>query len=212
MKKWFHSIKENRVVVDIAGIFFVAFLLSIPLFHKNIDLFFDDGSQHLMRAYGTYQAIAKNGNGNIIFDFANRFGYSWNLFYGPLSTYGIIVISLLVGTFNTGFKITLFAILFLAGSLMYKFVKEMTQQKNTACLASILYMTSPYFFTDIFVRHAVRRITCLCIYSDGIFRVVSFIQHRKKSLLFDFWSKWTYSFTQYFYSFNDFLGRHLLKI
>lgn len=175
MKKWFHTIKENRNVADIAGIFFVAFLLSIPLFHKNIDLFFDDGSQHLMRAYGTYQSIAQNGKGNIIFDFANGFGYSWNLFYGPLSTYLIILMSLLVGAFNTGLKMVMFVILFLAGGLMYKFVKEMTQQKNTACLASILYMTSPYFFTDIFVRHAVRRITCLCIYSNGIFGAVSII-------------------------------------
>ena len=31
---------------------------------------------------------------NIISSFANNFGYSWNLFYGPLSTYGIIFFNL----------------------------------------------------------------------------------------------------------------------
>ncbi len=155
MKNLRHKIKEDRITVDIICLLLLAILLSLPMFRQEKDIFFDDGSQHLMRAFGTYQSIVQNGNENIISDFVNGFGYSWNLFYGPLSVDIIIVISLIVGAFNLGFKITMCAILFLAGFLMYKFIKEMTQNGNTALLASFIYMSSPYFFTDIYIRHAV---------------------------------------------------------
>ena len=38
---------------------------------------------------------------------------------------------------------------------MYKFVYGMCENHNTADLAAIVYMTSPYFFTDIYIRHAL---------------------------------------------------------
>lgn len=155
MKKLRHPIKENRTIVDIVCLFVIAFMLALPLFRQENDIFLDDGSQHLMRAFGTYQAILRNGTGTIISDFASGFGYSWNLFYGFFSTDFILLISHIIGTFNVGFKISLLLIIFLAGSMMYKLVKELTENKDTACLAAILYMTSPYFFTDIYVRHAV---------------------------------------------------------
>lgn len=172
MKKLLSKMKQNRMLMDIIALWIVAFILAIPMFRKNVDIYLDDGSQHLMRAYGTYQSIKQNGNGNIISNFVNGFGYSWNLFYGPLSSYSMMTISLIFGGFNIGFKITMCLILFLAGSLMYKFVNEMTDNRNTALLAGILYMTSPYFFTDIYVRHAIRRGNGVCIHSHGIFGIV----------------------------------------
>lgn len=172
MKKLLHNIKENRSVVDIVCLLFVALILSIPMFRFNHDIYLDDGSQHLMRAYGSYQSMKQNGNSNIISNFVNGFGYSWNLFYGSLSTDFIIMISLTFGGFNVGFKISMALTFFLAGSLMYKFVKEMTDNRSTACLAGIIYMTAPYFFTDIYVRHAVRRSSIIYIYSNGIFRTL----------------------------------------
>ena len=156
MKKFWDKIKENRNLLDNIFLFLIAIILCIPMFGSGNDIFFDDGSQHLMRAYGSYRSVVQNETQNIISDFANGFGYSWNLFYGPLSADCIIVMSLLFGTFNLGFKITMFAILSLAGCLMDKFVKEMTEDRNTALLAGIIYMTSPYFFTDIYIRHAIR--------------------------------------------------------
>lgn len=46
-------------------------------------------------------------------------------------------------------------IVFLAGVSLYKLVYCMTDNRNTALLAGIIYITSPYFFTDIYVRHAL---------------------------------------------------------
>lgn len=154
MKNWLHSIKENRTIMDVMSIFVIALFLSIPIFHQNNDIYFDDGSQHLMRAYHTYQSMIQNKSGNVISNFTNGFGYSWNLFYGPLSAWLIMTLGILVTSFNLGFKIAIFLVFFLAGSMMYKFVKEMTTNSNTALLAGIVYFTSPYFCTDIFVRHA----------------------------------------------------------
>ncbi len=90
MKKILHKLKENRIVVDMAIIFCVACVLSLSNFHGNIDIYFDDGCQHLLRGYGAYQAICNRENTKVISDFANGFGYSWDLFYGPFSEYCLI--------------------------------------------------------------------------------------------------------------------------
>lgn len=169
MKKLLHNIKENRSVVDIMCLILVALILSIPMFHSNHDIYLDDGSQHLMRAYGTYQSIKENGSSNVISNFVNGFGYSWNLFYGPLSSTLIIAMGVIFGSFNLGFKIVMLLLFFLAGLFMYQLIKEMTDNANTALLAGVIYITAPYFFTDIYIRHAVRRGNGVCIYSNGIF-------------------------------------------
>ena len=155
MKKNLERIKPKRIVIDIICILLVTIFLSIPMMRKNTDIYFDDGSQHLMRAYGTYQSIKQNGTGMVISDFANKFGYSWNLFYGPLSTYAIIMVSLIFDSFNIGFKLVMCLIIFLSGLFMYKFISEMLENNDIALLSSVCYMISPYFFTDIYVRHAI---------------------------------------------------------
>ena len=155
MKKFLDKVKQKRMVIDIICILIVVIFLSIPMMRKNTDIYLDDGSQHLMRAYGTYQSMKQNGTGMIISDFANKFGYSWNLFYGPLSTYAIILVSWIFGTFNLGFKLVMCLIIFLSGLFMYKFILQMLEDNDVALLSSVCYMISPYFFTDIYVRHAI---------------------------------------------------------
>lgn len=155
MKKLLQRMKENRIVVDIFAIFLVTVILMIPKFNKNTDIYLDDGSQHLMRALGSYQSMKQNGTSNVISNFANSFGYSWDLFYGPLSTYLIIIFGMIFSSFNIGFKVALWGIMFAAGACMYKLICEMTEKKNVALLGAIIYVTSPYFFTDIYVRHAI---------------------------------------------------------
>lgn len=90
MKKILHRLKKDRVMIDIAVIFFVACVLSLPNFRSNTDIYFDDGCQHLLRGYGAYQAICNRENTKVISHFGNGFGYSWDLFYGPFSEYCLI--------------------------------------------------------------------------------------------------------------------------
>lgn len=155
IKNFQDKIKQNRMVFDIICIFIVTIFISIPMMRKNIDIYLDDGSQHLMRAYGTFETIKQYGNNNIILDFTNKFGYSWNFFYGAFSTYLIIILSLIFNSFNVGFKFVLCLIILFAGLFMYKIISEMLENNDVALLTSIVYMISPYFFTDIYVRHAI---------------------------------------------------------
>lgn len=156
MQKIWQKIKENRRIADSILILIVAILLSTPLLNEKINVYCEDGRQHLTRAYHTYQSILQNGSGNVISSFTNGFGYSWNLFYGPLSSDFIMILGIVLGNFNLGFKMAIVFIVFLAGLFMYKLVHEMTENPNTALLASVIYMTSPYFFTDLYIRHAMR--------------------------------------------------------
>lgn len=93
-------------------IFMVAFIASIPLFWKDIDVYYDDGIQHIARAYATYISIINGENTEVLSSLTNGFGYSWDLFYGPLSTIMILIGKLITTTFIGGYKFTLFIGLF----------------------------------------------------------------------------------------------------
>ena len=67
-------------------ILIAAIIISFPLLKDNINVYFDDGIQHIGRAYETYLEIQNKGNPKILSNLTNGFGYSWDLFYGPLST------------------------------------------------------------------------------------------------------------------------------
>ena len=102
-------ILKNRNLINIIVIILVSIFLSIPLLNKNLNVYVDDGIQHISRAYGTYLSIKDNKSiPNVISSFSNGFGYSWNLFYGPLSTFGIIIIKLFTSNFITAYKIFVF--------------------------------------------------------------------------------------------------------
>lgn len=137
-------------------IIIVACILSIPILDEKLDVYFDDGIQHIARAYGTLQSFKDQGvNANIISDFTNHFGYSWNLFYGPLSTYGIIIINFISRSFTVAYKILNFLCLMLSGIFMYKFIVSVTKNSNTSALVAIIYLTFPYHLTDWYVRNAL---------------------------------------------------------
>ena len=80
-------------------IIIVSLFISQPLLWKNFDIYYDDGIQHIARAISTYTSI-KNST--------NPFGYSWNLFYGPLSSILIIICRLITSNFINGYKLALF--------------------------------------------------------------------------------------------------------
>lgn len=83
-------------------------ILSIPLLQKNLNVYYDDGIQHISRAYVTYITLKSGENINILPALCNGFGYSWNLFYGPLSTTLILIFKLFTTSFIGAYKIVLF--------------------------------------------------------------------------------------------------------
>lgn len=150
------KILKNRNLIDIIVIILVGCFLCIPLLNKSLDVYIDDGIQHIARAYGTIDSIKESGLfPNIISSFSNNFGYSWNLFYGPFSTYGILIFEFLLKNIIVAYKVFVFVCLIASGFTMYKFLLNITKNNNVAILAGVLYMTFPYHLTDLYIRNAL---------------------------------------------------------
>ena len=92
----------------------VASIESIPLFSKDLDVYYADGIQHIARAYATYLSIINGEHTEVLSSLANGFGYSWDLFYGNFSTILILIGKCITTTFIGGYKFTLFLGLFLS--------------------------------------------------------------------------------------------------
>lgn len=149
MKEW---LKENKYILII---FIIAIIISIPLFRKDLDVYFDDGIQHIARAYATYLSIQNGENPEVLTSLANGFGYSWDLFYGPFSTILILIGKLITTTFIGGYKFTLFIGMLLSGITMYIFANKLTKSKPTGVLIAVLYMLMPYHLNDMYIRNAL---------------------------------------------------------
>ena len=154
MKEKIKKILKRRNIIDIIILIVITLIISIPLLNNKLDVYFDDGIQHISRAYGTAKSM-QEGNYNIITDFANDFGYSWNLFYGPLTTYGIIIFELIFKNFIMAYKVLLYCLLLLSGIFMYKLVFKMFNNRNVALLSGVIYILAPYHLTDIYIRNAL---------------------------------------------------------
>lgn len=89
-------------------ILIVSLILCIPLLWKDLNVYYDDGIQHIARAYSTALSIKNHENTTVLSNLANEFGYSWDLFYGPLSSIMIILGKCITSTFIGGYKLVLF--------------------------------------------------------------------------------------------------------
>lgn len=149
-------IKKYRTIIDILVILFVAIILCYPHFISSLDVYTDDGIQHISRAFGTFESIKENGLfTKIINSFSNGFGYSWDLFYGPITTIAIIIFKFISPSYIVAYKITTYVFYALSGIFMYKLVKSMLKNNNAGLLAAVLYLTFPYHLTDLFTRNAL---------------------------------------------------------
>ena len=142
MKEKIKKMLDKRNVIDFVILFIITIIISIPLFSNKLDVYCDDGIQHISRAYGTAKSM-QEGNYNIITDFANDFGYSWNLFYGPLTTYGIIMFELIFENFIIAYKVLVYVLLLISGLFMYKLVFKIFNNRNVALLSGVIYVLAP---------------------------------------------------------------------
>lgn len=139
----------SLIIILIASMF-----VCIPLISKNIDMTYDDGIQHICRLMGTYQSL-QEGQTSIMSNFCNGFGYSWNIFYSPLTAFVPLIFKLLGVSFATCIKLFMFLCVFLSGYFMYLFTKNITKNNKIAIIASVLYIFVPYRLTDMYIRNAL---------------------------------------------------------
>ena len=140
------------------GIIILIFTLivSIPLASNNLNIYRDDGIQHIARLMGTYQSITEGQTIPVIMsNFCNGFGYSWNIFYSPLTSYIPLIFRLFTSSFEIILKLFMVLLSFLSGIIMYTFVKKVTKNRFAGLLAAIIYIFAPYRLTDMYMRTAI---------------------------------------------------------
>ena len=87
-----------------------------------MDIARDDGIQHICRLIGTMSSLKEGQIFPVIMSkFCNGFGYSWNLFYSPLTAYLPLIFSCITSSFVVMLKIFMFFTMFLSGIFMFKF-------------------------------------------------------------------------------------------
>lgn len=148
-------IKKIKYILYYIILIIVACILCIPLVDEQLDVHFDDGIQHIARAYSTQMAIDNGESTKVLSNLTNGYGYSWDLFYGPLSTMGLLFTNLIMSSWVNAYKMLLFICLVLSGITMYKFVYKLTDDRNVAGLSGVLYMSMPYHLTDMYIRNAL---------------------------------------------------------
>lgn len=183
LKRIIPNIKSGEYA-NIAIIFIVSIFVCLPLLNKNCNIYIDDGIQHLCRFIGTEQTlVSKQFLPMIMSNFCNNFGYSWNIFYSPLTAYIPLIFRIFSFSFETCMKLFMFVVTVATGIAMYKFVIKITKNKNIAILASVLYIIAPYRITDMYVRMALAELTSFIFIPMVFSGMYSIINENKKSSL-----------------------------
>ena len=167
-------------------ILLVSIFVCLPLANSQLDITYDDGIQHICRLMGTKQSIQEGQTFPVIMSqFCNGFGYSWNLFYSPLTAFGPLLFQWFGISFSSCLKWFMLVVTILTGIAMYHFVKEITPHHHLiAILASVFYILAPYRLTDMYIRYALAELVSflfLPLIFLGLYRI--FYHYKKK----DYW-------------------------
>lgn len=162
----------NYILIIIASI-----IISIPLANKSLNIYRDDGIQHICRIIGTEQTLAdKQFLPMIMSNLCNNFGYSWNIFYSPLTAYMSVMFRIFNFSYVNCLKLCMFVIVLLSGLTMYKLTLRITKNKKLATLASIIYILAPYRITDMYIRTALAELASFIfipIVFEGLYIIVN---------------------------------------
>lgn len=176
MKNLIKYCKEKEIINYIL-IIIASIIISIPLANKNLNIYRDDGIQHICRIIGTEQTLAdKQFLPMIMSNLCNNFGYSWNIFYSPLTAYMSVVFRIFNFSYVNCLKLCMFVIVLLSGLTMYKLTLRITKNKKLATLASIIYILAPYRITDMYIRTALAELASfifILIVFEGLYIIVN---------------------------------------
>lgn len=171
-------------IKDYLIILIFTLIVSFPLFSTNIDVYVDDGIQHIARLMGTFQSIMDDGQlfPVIMSNFCNGFGYSWNIFYSPFTAYVPMIFRLFTASYELIFKLFMMLISFLSGIAMYEFTKKVTKDRYTGLLASALYIFVPYRLTDMYLRYAIAELASFIFLPITFLGMYNIFNNEEKSI------------------------------
>ena len=186
------KIKKTNLITFLI-IMITSIFVSIPLFKFNIQ--YDDGIQHVVRLIETAREL-KWGNffPVIMQNLCNGFGYSWNLFYSPLTAYMPLVFRIFSLSFENCLRLFMFFLSIASGYSMYFLLKKILKNKNIkecaktniAILAAVFYILAPYRINDMYIRVAVAELTSfvfLPIIFNGLYTIINL---KEKSFILAF--------------------------
>lgn len=141
-------IKYYSIIIIIAIMLTSGLLVGLPKGH--------DINAHMSRSV---RMITQLKEGQIpplvISKGANGFGYSWNLFYPPLAPYLMTILRIISFSWDNALKLLIIIAVITAGISMFKLIEELTKNKKISLIGAIIYMSSPYFLTDFYIRMAL---------------------------------------------------------
>ena len=187
---------KNKNTITFIIILIVSLFVAIPSIKMNIQ--YDDGIQHVCRLIGTERSI-KEGNifSTIISNLCNNFGYSWNLFYSPLTAYLPLIFRMFGFSYGDCLRLFLLFCSIASGYSMYFFVKKILQKKDIdddkkhyiSLLAASFYICAPYRISDMYIRVAIAEVASFIfipIIWNGIYSIFNYkeITGRKYILCF----------------------------
>lgn len=153
----------------------ISLLVSAPLFASGL-YHAHDIYHHVFRIVATIDALKDAQIIPLIgTKLANGFGYSWNIFYPPLSALIPAVFKVLFPTYTSSLKLYIFFTIVLSGITMYRFVFAFAKSTSIAVVAAILYITAPYRLVDIYIRGAMGEVLVfvfLPIFFQGVFELL----------------------------------------
>ena len=127
-KTLLEKIKEiihNKSFIASLFIIIVSIISLIPMFDPNYNIQFNDGVQHICRLIGTEQSIKEGELIPVIMsNFCNGFGYSWNLFYSPVTAYLPLIFRIFTTSYEMCMKLFVLAVSIGSGFAMYFFMKK----------------------------------------------------------------------------------------
>lgn len=123
---------------------------------SNLNIIKDDGVQHIYRIVGTANSIKRNPLfPQIMSDFCNGFGYSWNIFYSPLTAFLPLIFRSITSSYIVILKMFMFCLMLFSGIFMNKLVLQISESRKASLLSAIIYMLAPYHLTDMYSRIAI---------------------------------------------------------
>lgn len=182
MNKRIKEVFKNKKVLSYIIICVVTILICIPLFSKYMNIPHDDGIQHICRIIGTYDALKeKNLFPVILSDFCNGFGYSWSIFYSPLTVYLPLIFKVFTSSFTMCLKLFMFTTMLFSGIFMYKLVYKISNSHRAGLISAIIYMIAPYHLTDLYNRIAVAELASFAFLPITFIGMYNLLNDNKKT-------------------------------
>lgn len=184
MKKFIKKIMKKIIVIDkeYISLFFINLFLFMPFISKRFS-YGHDIMYHIAQIESITKSFMSSNFTKISSAVINSLGYAPSIFYPKLPHYICTVLNILTGKTSVVYSINLYFVItsFLAGIMMYKLIKLITNNKKASLLGSIFYITMPYYITEVFIRSALNEFLTLTFIPMIFIGLINLIKDNKKN-------------------------------